>query len=157
MSAAGVTRTGDVPCWSCRMDCPSGCGCLCHPRLSTDTAALYDALNEILNLTPRAICGESLVADDDSADPTPDSPVCADCCGRRRPVTGLRTAYLNLCYRFPAASLLILLAFLCASISGLLVAVWLHTELMWIPVGFLVADVLLINFAPGDDENGGDS
>ena len=114
-------------------------------------------VREILNLTPRAICGASLIAEDDSADPTPDSPVCAACCARRRPLTGIQTAYLNLCYRFPAASLLILLAFLCASISGLLVAVWLHTELAWIPVGFLNASVLLLRFAPGDDENGGDS
>ena len=112
-------------------------------------------LCERLGLTPRAVCGASLAAEDDSADPTEDSPVCADCVNHRRLLTGLQTAYLNLWYRQSFAALATLIALRCASIVGLLVADWFHSVLMWPAALALIGSVLLITFAPGDDESDG--
>lgn len=114
-------------------------------------------LGLILPGTVRALCGDDLASDDDSADPTPDSPVCTRCALRAWTPNRLLTACLRFGNRHPAPVLLTLLAVLCASIAGLLVAVWLHTQLAWIPVGFLDASIVLLHFAPdGCDENGSD-
>lgn len=110
-------------------------------------------LSLIMPGTLRALCGARLPG---TAEPGPDSPECARCARRVRTVPRLLTAYGRLWRRQPALSLLAVITLLCASITGLLVAVWLHTELAWIPVGFLDASLLLLASAP-DDENGGGS
>ena len=74
---------------------------------------------------------------------------------RRRPLAGIETAYRDLCWgRHPRATVRTLLASLLASIVGLLVAVWFHSPLSWAAAGILIATLLLLYFAPGDESEG---
>jgi hypothetical protein len=72
-------------------------------------------------------------------------------------VARLLSAYRRLCDRHPVPVWLTLLVLIIASIAVLIIESWLRSPYACLPAGVLVAAVLLLHFAPDDDEGDGGS